>query len=103
MLSLDHGRIGLVARGVHGPKKHLLRAALQPLQHIRLAAVQRGELAQLVSAEALDAAPRLTGDAMLAAFYLNELVLRLAQRQDPQPDLYHPVSYTHLDVYKRQA
>ena len=89
VLSLDHGRIGLVARGVHGPKKHLLRAALQPLQHIRLAAVQRGELAQLVSAEALDAAPRLTGDAMLAAFYLNELVLRLAQRQDPQPDLYH--------------
>ena len=89
VLSLDHGRIGLVARGVQGPKKHLLRAALQPLQHIRLAAVQRGELAQLVSAEALDAAPRLTGDAMLAAFYLNELVLRLAQRQDPQPDLYH--------------
>ena len=87
VLSLDHGRIGLVARGVHGPKKHLLRAALQPLQHIRLAAVQRGELAQLVSAEALDAAPRLTGDAMLAAFYLNELVLRLAPRQDPLPEL----------------
>ena len=43
VLSLDHGRIGLVARGVHGPKKHLLRAALQPLQHIRLAAVQRGD------------------------------------------------------------
>ena len=88
VLSAEHGRIGLVARGVHGPKKQLLRAALQPLQHIRLAAVQRGELAQLVSAEALDAAPRLAGDAMLAGFYLNELVLRLTQRLDPQPDLY---------------
>ena len=89
VLSAEHGRIGLVARGVHGPKKHLLRAAMQPLQHIRLDAVQRGELAQLVSAEALDAAPRLAGDAMLAGFYLNELVLRLTQRLDPQPDLYN--------------
>lgn len=88
VLSAEHGRIGLVARGVHGPKKHLLRAALQPLQHIRLDAVQRGELAQLVAAEALDVAPRLAGDAMLAGFYLNELVLRMTQRGDPQPDLY---------------
>ncbi|MET0893509.1 MAG: DNA repair protein RecO [Pseudoxanthomonas sp.] len=88
VLSESHGRLGLVARGVQGPKKHVLRAALQPLQHIRLDAVQRGELAQLVSAEALDAAPRLAGDAMLAAFYINELVMRLAPRQDPHGDLY---------------
>ena len=88
VLAENHGRLGLVARGVQGPKKHVLRAALQPLQHIRLDAVQRGELAQLVSAEALDAAPRLTGDAMLAAFYINELVMRLAPRQDPHGDLY---------------
>ncbi|NDK37696.1 DNA repair protein RecO [Pseudoxanthomonas gei] len=88
VLSENHGRLGLVARGVQGQKKHVLRAALQPLQHIRLDAVQRGELAQLVSAEALDAAPRLAGDAMLAAFYINELVMRLAPRQDPHGDLY---------------
>lgn len=88
VLSQDHGRLGLVARGVQGPKKHVLRAALQPLQHVRLGAVLRGELAQLRSAEALDAAPRLTGDAMLAGFYVCELVLRLAPRQDPAPELY---------------
>jgi DNA repair protein RecO (recombination protein O) len=88
VLAQHHGRLGLVARGVQGPKKHVLRAALQPLQHIRLEAVQRGELAQLVSAEALDAAPRLAGEAMLAAFYVNELVMRLAPRQDPHGDLY---------------
>jgi DNA repair protein RecO (recombination protein O) len=88
VLAQHHGRLGLVARGVQGPKKQVLRAALQPLQHIRLEAVQRGELAQLVSAEALDAAPRLAGEAMLAAFYVNELVMRLAPRQDPHGDLY---------------
>ena len=88
VLAENHGRLGLVARGVQGPKRQVLRAALQPLQHIRLDALQRGELAQLISAEALDAAPRLVGEAMLAAFYINELVMRLAPRQDPHGDLY---------------
>ncbi|WP_052772751.1 DNA repair protein RecO [Luteimonas sp. FCS-9] len=88
VLSREHGRLGLIARGVQGPKKHVLRAALQPLQHVRLEAQLRGELAQLRGAEALDAAPRLTGDAILAGFYLNELVLRLAPRQDPLPELH---------------
>lgn len=89
VLGAEHGRIGLVARGVQGgPKRHPMRAALQPLQHIRLDAVQRGELAQLRAAEALDAAPVLGGDAALAGFYLNELTLRLAPRLDPAPELY---------------
>ncbi|MBJ7573687.1 DNA repair protein RecO [Luteimonas sp. MC1828] len=88
VLTAEHGRMGLVARGVHGPRRQALRAALQPLQHIRFDAVQRGELAHLNAAEAIDAAPRLQGEAMLAGFYVNELLLRLAPRQDPQPELY---------------
>lgn len=88
VLSEHHGRLGLVARGVQGPKKQVIRAALQPLQHIRMDALLRGELANLITTEALDTAPRLSGETMLAAFYVNELVMRLAQRQDPQQDLY---------------
>ena len=88
VLSANHGRLGLLARGVHGPRQQPLRAALQPMQLVRLEAVQRGELAQLRAAEALDAPPRLVGDAMLAGFYVNELVLRLAPREDPQPELF---------------
>ena len=88
VLSREHGRVGLVARGVQGPKKQPLRAALQPLQHIHFDGVQRGELAQLSAAEAIDEAPRLQGDAMLAGFYLNELMLRLAPRHDEQGGLY---------------
>ena len=94
VLSADHGRIGLVARGVQGPRRHVLRAALQPLQSIRFDAVQRGELAQLTSAEAVDAMPMLRGDAAMAAFYLNELCMRLAPRQDPQPDLHAAYAIT---------
>lgn len=88
VLCAEHGRLGLVARGVASARRHALRAALQPLQCIRLEAVQRGELATLRSAEALDAAPRLVGEAAMAAFYLNELTLRLTPRQDPMPELH---------------
>lgn len=88
VLCESQGRVGLLARGVRGPRRQVLRAALQPLQHVRFDALQRGELAQLQSAEALDAAPLLGGDAALAGFYVNELVLRLAPRHDPLPDLY---------------
>lgn len=88
VLTREHGRVGLIARGVHGPKKQQLRAALQPLQHIRFDGVQRGELAQLSAAEAIDQAPRLHGEVMLAGFYLNELMLRLAPRHDGVGMLY---------------
>ena len=88
VLTDQHGRLGLVARGVQGPRRQVLRAALQPLQFIRIDAVQRGELAQLRAAEAIDIAPQLAGDAALAGFYVNELVLRLAPRSDPQPELF---------------
>ncbi|MCC4595011.1 DNA repair protein RecO [Xanthomonas campestris pv. phormiicola] len=88
VLSAQYGRLGVLARGVQGPKKQPLRAALQPLQSIRFSAQRRGELAQLRAAEAVDTAPRLSGDGMLAGFYINELTLRLAPRDDPAPDLY---------------
>lgn len=88
VLTQEHGRLGLLARGVQGPKKQALRAALQPLQSIRFDAVLAGELAQLRRTESQDAAPRLHGQAMLAGFYINELVLRLAPRFDPLPELH---------------
>lgn len=103
VLSEHHGRIGLVARGVQSAKRQVLRAALQPLQHIRLHAVAKGELAQLTSAEALDAAPRLGGEAMLAAFYLHELMLRLLPRGDACPDLYQAYADTRQRLASETA
>lgn len=94
VLSAEHGRLGLLARGVRGPRQQALRAALAPLQSIRFDAVQRGELARLTAAEAIDVAPRMQGDATLSAFYLNELTLRLAPRQDPQPELFRAYGRT---------
>ena len=102
-LTAAHGRIGLLARGVRGPKRQPLRASLQPMQLVRLDAVQRGELAQLRAAEALDAAPVLDGEASLAAFYLSELVLRLAPRSDPQPELFDAYARVRERLRARQS
>ena len=88
LLSRDHGRVAVVARGLSGPKRHPLRAALQPLQHVRADFLPQGEMARLLQAEAIDAAPLLHGDTLLAAFYVNELLLRLLPRQDPSAELY---------------
>ena len=84
----EHGRIGAVARGVQGAKKQPLRAALQPMQRIRVDYLQRGELAQLHHAEANGQVPALAGDALLAGFYLSELALRLLPRNDAHPLLF---------------
>ena len=84
----EHGRVGAVARGVQGPKKQPLRAALQPMQRIRVDYLQRGELAQLHHAEANGQVPALAGDALLAGFYLSELALRLLPRNDAHPQLF---------------
>jgi len=83
LLTASHGRVGAVARGVQGARQQARRAALQPWQRIALAADGRGELWTLRHWEALDAPPRLSGEAALAGFYVHELLLRLLPRQDP--------------------
>lgn len=88
LLTRDHGRVGVVARGLNTPKRHPLRAALQPLQYIRVDYLPRGELARLIQAEALDSAPPLTGDRLMAAFYVNELLLKLTPRNDSAQSLF---------------
>lgn len=88
LLSRDHGRIGMVARGLRGAKRHPQRAALQPLQHVLADFDMRGELARLLQAEAVDVAPLLQGESLLAAFYVNELLMRLLPRHDHSADIY---------------
>lgn len=98
VLSVDQGRLGLIARGLSSARAQPLRAALQPWQWLGLGYVPRGELGQLRSAEALDTAPRMLGPAVLPAFYVNELILRLAPRQDPLPGLYRAYAEVRLQL-----
>lgn len=87
-LSPQYGRIGLVARGVRGPRAASRRALLQPFQPLHLSWQQRGELGQLRSFEAAGAPLSLGGEGLLAGFYLNELCLKLLPRAEAQPALF---------------
>jgi DNA repair protein RecO (recombination protein O) len=81
----DHGRVGLVARGVRGAKSRFARASLQPLQPLLIGWSARGELGTLTSVEQTGSPWRLSGDALFAGMYVNELVLRVSSRNDPHP------------------
>ncbi len=93
-LTRDHGRIGVVARGVRRERAKLQRAQLEPFQPIAMDLVLRGELATLRAAEPVGLPLRLTGDAGLAGLYVNELVVRLTARQDPLPELFEAYART---------
>jgi len=87
VLTRDHGRLSLFARGVRGPKSRLA-ALLQPFQPLLLSWSGRGEAPQLTGAELEGTRSSLPADRLLAAFYLNELILKLTTRHDPHPALY---------------
>lgn len=84
----DFGRVGLVARGVRGARARLPRAALEPLQALRLDWSGRGELPTLAAVEAAAAPRAFRGEALLSAMYVNELLVRLTARHDPHPALF---------------
>lgn len=84
----DHGRIGALSRSVRGPKRQWMRAVLQPFTPLRIDFQQRGELANLGAVEPTAAPLPLTGESVLAGFYVNELLLRLTPRDDPPRALF---------------
>lgn len=87
-LTRDHGRIGLVARGVRRERTRLPRGLLQPFQLLALAWSGGGELATLIQAEAAAAPVSFAGDVLFAGIYVNELIVRLGGRGDPHPQLF---------------
>lgn len=93
-LTREHGRLGVVARGVRGERARLKRAQLEPFQPLSLGLLMRGEMATLTDVEAVGTPQRLTGDVALAGLYLNELVVRLTGRQDPLPLLHDAYAAT---------
>ncbi len=91
VLSRDFGRLTVFARGVRGPKAKLA-SLLQPFRLLLLLWSGRGESPQLTGAEAGGEHAPLPAANLMAAFYLNELLMKLTTRHDPLPglfELYH--------------
>jgi DNA repair protein RecO (recombination protein O) len=101
VVTREHGRLSLFARGVRGPKAKLA-SILQPFQMLLLSWTGRGEAGQLTGAESAQAAPPVPAACLMAAFYLNELLMKLTTRHDPIPGLFDTYHET-LDSLRNGA
>jgi DNA repair protein RecO (recombination protein O) len=86
-MTAAHGRMGLVARGSRRAATRQ-RALLQPFVPLKLSWIRRGDLGRLTHVEAIGPSYSLEGQRLLAAFYANELLLRLLARGDPNGDAF---------------
>ncbi len=82
-----HGRISLVAKGAKKPSSNF-RPVLLPLQPLRVTYGGDGEIRPLKEAEWVGGHVMPTGEALLAGYYLNELLIRLLARDDPHAALF---------------
>ena len=87
IITRDHGKIALVARGSRSARSRLA-GILRPFLPLSVSWVSRSDLGTLTGAEAAGAPLGVSGDAMLAAFYVNELLLNFLHRHDPQPAIF---------------
>ena len=83
----DLGRVALVARGAKRPTSHF-RGLLMPFTPLAVGWTGRGETRTLMRAEWLGGLVPLRGEGLLAAFYVNELLVRLLARGDAHPQLF---------------
>jgi DNA repair protein RecO (recombination protein O) len=87
VFSARHGRITLFARGARGPKSKLA-PLLMPFRPLLMSWTGRGDAAQLTTAEPDGESLTLPPRQILSGFYLNELIINLTTRHDPQPQLF---------------
>ena len=83
----EHGRLGLVARGVRQSRSRF-RGLLLPFRLLLLSWSGRGELPTLTGADTEGPVRALRGRALFSGFYLNELLLKLLPRNDAHPELF---------------
>jgi DNA repair protein RecO (recombination protein O) len=86
-LTARHGRIALVANGSRRAKTGQ-RAILQPFTPLKLSWLRRTDLGRLTAVEPDGSAVEVTGHALIAGFYLNELLLRLVPRGDHSDEIF---------------
>jgi len=87
VLSRDHGKLAMVARGSRAPKSKL-KGVLRPFLPLRMSWVQRSDMGTLTGAESAGVPLSLGGDALMAGYYANELLLNFLHRHDPQPEIF---------------
>jgi DNA repair protein RecO (recombination protein O) len=83
----SHGRVVAVAKGAKRPTS-AMKSRLNPFQGLLLTWFGKSDLKTLKTVEHAEIYPQLSGAALMSAFYMNELLLKLAQREDAHEALY---------------
>jgi DNA repair protein RecO (recombination protein O) len=92
-----HGRLGLVARGARRPRS-AWRSLLQPFRPLVVGFAGRGALQTLRTAESAGPVATPSGDRIVTAFYLNELLLALLRRGDPHGGLFDRYGHALVEL-----
>lgn len=87
VITLEHGKLSLVARGSRAARSRL-KGVLRPFMPLAISWVQRSDLGTLTGAEVRGMPLKLAGDALLSGYYVNELLLHFLHRHDPQPEIF---------------
>jgi len=89
VLTRDHGRLSLMSRGSRSAKSRQ-KSILQPFNSLILSWSGKGDLPTLTAAEALTSSTcRISGKALLSAFYVNELLVKLLHKHDVHDGIYY--------------
>ena len=83
----DYGRVSLIAKGGRSVKSKF-RGMLRPFVLLNISWFSRSNLGTLMDAEIQEKPISLAGDALLSAYYINELLIKLLYKDDPQDEIF---------------
>ena len=85
----EHGRVAAVARGARAARSPM-RGLSEPFVELHVSWSRRGDLATVTALESASPVParRYSRQALWCGLCVNELLLRLLARDDPEPELF---------------
>ena len=91
-ITLNHGLLSVVAKGVRrkGSKK---KGTLLPFNELKISYNKKTDLGVLTNIESLAPHSFLKKKSLMAGYYINELTIRLATRNDSNIELYNAYSF----------
>ena len=87
LFTRDYGRLAVISRG-GASSKSKSKNVLRSFQMLSVCWSGKGDLPNLSSAELLQHNNALSGDALLSALYINELLIRLLHKHDVHEDIF---------------
>ncbi|MEC9415646.1 MAG: DNA repair protein RecO [Pseudomonadota bacterium] len=83
----DFGRVSLIAKGSRSIKSKF-RGMLRPFVLLNISWLSRSNLGTLIDVEFQGKPISLVGDALLSAYYINELLIKLLYKDDSQDEIF---------------